>query len=73
LASVANARGLVTGCRDDPHVQAITGFGWGFTIAGEQISLIPPASLGPRAWDEYLDLLATSYPHWTFGTGVLGA
>jgi hypothetical protein len=73
LASVANARGEVTGCRDNPHVQATSGFGWGFTITGEQISLTPPASLGPQAWGDHLDLLATSYPHWTFDTGFLGA
>jgi hypothetical protein len=56
-----------------PRVQAITGFSWGFTITGEHISLIPPAALGPRAWDDHLDLLTTSYPHWTFDTGYLGA
>ena len=45
----------------------------GFTITGEQISLTPPASLGPQAWDDHLDLLGDQLPRWTYDTGFLGA
>jgi hypothetical protein len=54
-----------------PHVQAITGFSWGFTVAGAGVTFVPPAVLGPEAWDGHLDLLRTSYPAWTFNAGYL--
>jgi len=53
------------------HVQAITGFSWGFTISQHDISLAQPAMLGPEAWDSHLDLLRTDYPDWIFDTGYL--
>jgi hypothetical protein len=56
-----------------PRVLAIAGFSWGFTIAAEDISLTPPAALGPQAWDNHLSLLRTSYPSWTFDRGFHGA
>ncbi len=56
-----------------PRVQAIAGFSWGFTRAGEDISLTRPAVLGPQSWDGHLDLLTTTYPGWTFDGGYLGA
>lgn len=43
-------------------VQAIAGFGWGFTITGADIAIAPPAILGPGAWDGHLDLPAPHCP-----------
>jgi len=53
------------------HVQAVAGFSWGFTINHQDITFAPPAALGPRTWDDHLDLLTTSYPDWTFDGGYL--
>jgi len=55
------------------HVQAVAGFSWGFTISHEDITLAPPAPLGPQAWDSHLDLLRASYPAWTFDSGYVSA
>jgi hypothetical protein len=54
-----------------PRVQAIAGFGWGFTIAGGHITFTPPRALGPEAWDGHLALLRASYPKWAFDAGYL--
>lgn len=51
------------------RVQAVTGFSWGFTIAGGEISFVDAAQLGPAAWDGHLGLLRASYPSWTFDGG----
>jgi hypothetical protein len=51
------------------RVQAISGFSWGFTITGAQITLIPPARLGSEDWDRHLSLLRASYPQWAFDSG----
>jgi hypothetical protein len=53
------------------HVQATAGFSWGFTISHHDITLAPPAMLGPEAWDSHLDLLRTDYPDWIFDRGYL--
>jgi hypothetical protein len=53
------------------HVQALAGFSWGFTVNRQDIVFVPPAILGPEAWDSHLDLLRTSYPDWTFDRGYL--
>ena len=55
------------------HVQAITGFSWGFTISQQDITLARPAALGPQAWDSHLTLLTSSYPGWRFDGGYLSA
>jgi hypothetical protein len=57
------------------RVQAVAGFGWGFTINHEDIAPAPPTALGPRAWawDSHLDLLRTSYPSWSFDSGYVPA
>jgi hypothetical protein len=55
------------------QVQAIAGFRWGFSIAGQDISFARPATLNPQAWDNHLDLLRNDYPEWTFDAGFLGA
>jgi hypothetical protein len=55
------------------HVQAIAGFSSGFTIDRQDITFARPATLGPPAWDNHLDLLRTSYPDWIFDSGYLSA
>ena len=40
--------------------------GWGFTVTGPDLSLAPPAVLGPADWDGHLALLRAGYPGWTF-------
>jgi hypothetical protein len=55
------------------HVQAITGFRWGFNITGGDISFAPPAVLPAEAWDSHLGLLRTDYLGWTFDAGYLPA
>jgi hypothetical protein len=52
-----------------PHVQAIAGFSWGFTITGSEIAFAQPAVLGAAAWDSHLNLLRASYPAWVFDAG----
>jgi hypothetical protein len=52
-----------------PRVQAIAGFGWGFTITSGHITTTPPMQLGPDAWDAHLSLLRVSYPKWAFDAG----
>ena len=52
-----------------PHVQAIAGFSWGFTIAGSDTKFGVPTMLGPDDWDSHLGLLRTEYPGWTFDAG----
>jgi hypothetical protein len=54
-----------------PHVQAIAGFSWGFTVTGASITFVPPEVLGPEVWDGHLDLLRTCYPQWVFDAGYL--
>jgi hypothetical protein len=53
------------------RVQAITGFSWGFMIAGGDITFVRAAPLGPAAWDGHLDLLRASYPAWSFDAGYV--
>jgi hypothetical protein len=55
------------------HVQAITGFTWGFTINHQDITFARPAALGAEAWESHLDLLRTSYPDWIFDSRYLSA
>jgi hypothetical protein len=54
-----------------PHVQAIAGFSWGFTVVGADITFVPPMVLGSKAWDSHLDLLRASYPAWVFDAAYL--
>lgn len=56
-----------------PHVRAIAGFGWGFTIASGRITLTPPMALDPEAWDGHLGLLRASYQKWVFDAGYRSA
>jgi hypothetical protein len=56
-----------------PHVQAVAGFSWGFTITGGRITYTPPMALGSEAWDGHLGLLRASYPKWAFDAGYLCA
>jgi hypothetical protein len=51
------------------HVQAITGFSWGFTVVGTGITLVRPAVLGSEVWNGHLDLLRASYSEWAFDAG----
>lgn len=51
------------------HVQAITGFSWGFTVVGTGITLVPLGVLGSEVWDGHLDLLRASYAEWVFDAG----
>jgi hypothetical protein len=53
------------------RVQAVTGYSWGFAIAGGDITFIRAAPLGPAAWDAHLALLHASYPAWTFDGGYV--
>jgi hypothetical protein len=53
------------------HVQAVAGFSWGFTIAGERVSFTPLETLEPAVWNGHLDLLRTSYPEWIFDSGYV--
>jgi hypothetical protein len=55
------------------RVQAVTGFSWGFTITGGDITFIRAAPLEPTAWDGHLDLLRSSYPAWTFDGGYVSS
>ena len=55
------------------RVQAVTGFGWGFTIAGGDITFSRAAPLGPAAWDGHLDLLRARYPAWRFDGGYVSS
>jgi len=56
-----------------PRVQAVAGFSWGFTVTGADISVAPPAGLGPGDWDGHLALLTAAYPGWAFDAGFLPA
>ena len=51
------------------EVHALVGFSWGFTVRGDAIDLVPPARLGPAAWDEHADHLSARYPAWRFVAG----
>jgi hypothetical protein len=55
------------------HVQAVTGFSWGFAITKQDITFAQPAPLGPDAWDSHLHLLRRNYPEWVFDSGYLAA
>jgi hypothetical protein len=52
-----------------PHVQAVCGFSWGFTVESSQVHFAEPEALAAQAWDAHLDLLRTSYPNWRFDEG----
>jgi hypothetical protein len=52
-----------------PHVQAVCGFSWGFTVESTQIHFAEPEALTAQAWDAHLHLLRSSYPNWTFDEG----
>jgi hypothetical protein len=51
------------------EVHALTGFSWGFTIRGGTIDLVPPASIGPEAWDLHVPMLTATYPAWRLVPG----
>jgi hypothetical protein len=53
------------------RVQAVAGFGWGFTILGGGIAFVPAVALGPADWDGQLGLLRGAYPSWTFDAGYV--
>jgi len=53
------------------RVQAVAGFSWGFTVAGDGISFAGPDQLGPASWDGHLGLLRNSYPSWAFDDGYV--
>jgi hypothetical protein len=55
------------------RVQAIAGFTWGFVIEHRDMTFAQPAALGPKAWDNHLDLLRTGYPDWIIDSGYLTA
>jgi hypothetical protein len=55
------------------RVQAVTGYSWGFTIAGGDITVTRAAPLGPAAWDAHLALLHASYPAWAFDGGYVSS
>lgn len=50
-------------------VHAVCGFSWGFQVAGEAITLVPPASLQPVDWDADASTLTPRYPTWRFDPG----
>jgi hypothetical protein len=53
------------------RVRAVAGFGWGFSIAGGDITFTDAVPLGPASWDSHLDLLRAGYPSWTFDGGYV--
>ena len=55
------------------EVHALVGFGWGFDVSGQQISLVKPYALEPQDWDRKLPTLANIYPAWRFRPGFRSA
>jgi hypothetical protein len=55
------------------HVQAVTGFGWGFAVEGPKIRFSPLGALRSQDWDDHLDLLRASYPDWRFEAGYVSS
>jgi hypothetical protein len=51
------------------EVHAVTGFSWGFEVAGGRIGIASAEILGPASWDEHLPLLTLTYPAWNFAPG----
>lgn len=52
------------------EARPMLGFSWGFTAAGGEIELEPPALLGDADWDEHLTTLAERHPAWLFAPGL---
>jgi hypothetical protein len=48
------------------EVEAVTGFSWGFIMAGGEVETVPPELLRPADWTGHLNALSTSFPTWTF-------
>jgi hypothetical protein len=55
------------------RVQAVAGFGWGFTITGGDIAFVQAVALWPADWDDHLGLLRAAYPSWTFDDGYVSS
>jgi hypothetical protein len=51
-------------------VEPITGFGWGFTVAGGSATVRPAHPLAAEAWDGQLELLHAEHPGWRFRAGT---
>lgn len=47
-------------------VQAITGFSWGFRIAGGEATVEPACALQAGDWNQHLDMLHQQHPGWRF-------
>lgn len=52
------------------EVEAVIGFRWGFTMGGGSVDLVAPAPLSQADWAAQLELLATSYPAWSFSAAT---
>ncbi len=51
------------------RVRAVTGFSWGFALAGGQVALREPAPLTAATWDEHVPALRRGFPGWSFDRG----
>ena len=55
----------------EPHpVIALLGFSWGFRITEGRAEITSAEALDAVAWDGHRDLLARTYPAWTFVPGL---
>ena len=54
-------------------VEAITGFRWGFRIAGGVPAVDEAGPLGPADWHDHLGLLHEKHPGWRFLAGFAAA
>jgi hypothetical protein len=55
------------------EAQALAGFGWGFDVHDQQISLVPPFAVGPTEWVQNMASLAAAFPDWRFQPGFRAA
>jgi hypothetical protein len=58
---------------DGMEAQALAGFGWGFDVHDQQISLVPPFAVGPTEWEQNMTSLAAAFPDWRFQPGFRAA
>lgn len=55
------------------HVQAVAGFGWGFSVDDQTVRFSRLHPLESQDWDGHLELLRTSYPDWSFEPGYVSS
>jgi len=56
--------------RSRHEVQALTGFGWGFTVRAGTATVMPPHALESADWNQHLDVLHADHPNWRFADDV---